>query len=168
MTDFTQLMEDYRAMTMASDRHFKGWAPAPITPVVATREQHLYGQKELADALLAVSSELEGWLLFSDRLAILDSNSTPSLQGRVLSGEVYRSAVSVRVSPAGNDQWLWAQTEITPAEAESATHLASSLEHLATDTSLGKLRYRQLWCRDELGRLRVEDAVFEGFQETCP
>ena len=80
MTDFTQLMEDYRAMTMASDRHFKGWAPAPITPVVATREQHLYGQKELADALLAVSSELEGWLLFSDRLAILDSNSTPETQ----------------------------------------------------------------------------------------
>jgi hypothetical protein len=163
MTDYSQLMDDYNVMMTASEQLFRGWKPAPLNSVRVSRSQRLLDRNALSEALASCSGA-HGWLLFSDRKVVLNGRQVPALEERLLSGELYHDAESIRIASAGIEQWLWVKTAVKEAEVSEASHLATRLTHQAADPSLGKLHYRQLWLRDELGRLRVEDAVFEGFQ----
>lgn len=162
MTDYSQLMEDYTELEAASEQLFSDWKPAALSPVTVERVSKVCGQDELASALRDCVGAV-GWLLFSDRRLVLNGQESAELGGRLLSGELRHNAANIRVTALGSDQWLWVQATLTESSAANATHLASSLMHQAAEPSMGKLKYRQLWLRDEMGRLRVEDAVFEGF-----
>lgn len=164
MTDYSRLMGDYGAMMAASEHLFSGWKPAPAKAVKVIRLQRLLTRNELSEALTQCTEGAQGWVLLSDRKVVLNGQPVPEFEERLLSGELYHADKSIRITPAGVSQWLWVQTSVEESNVSESTHLATRLTQEATDPSLGKLHYRQLWLRDEQGRLRVEDAVFEGFQ----
>lgn len=163
MSHFQQLLTDYTAIRQASSNLFSGWQPSAVKPVQVQRQKQQVNARDLHTALSQLGV-VQGWLLITEQCLTLNNQPIPTLQSRILSAEFSHGNSSFRVRELGADRWLLLTTTITETDAAQATHLMTRLSHLATETSLGKLHYQQLWCRNSQGRLHIEDAVFIGFQ----
>lgn len=157
------LLKDYQCYREACSLLLNGWQPAEARPVSIKQSRQILTETELQQALMALG-ELEGWLLLTDQRIILKKQIIGALTTWVVAAELYKNGQSIRVRQLEDANWLMLITEIEPVKADqSATHLAIGVNHLAAEESLGQLEYQQLWCRDEQGRLSIEDAVFTGF-----
>ena len=162
MSGFEHFIADYERMTQAAASLFTSWTPAPLEPVTLDRQRHCLDAEALSEALNKREGA-KGWCLFTDRLAVLTGEDRPALDGRVLSGELYVDGESIRIVQQQPGQWLWVSARAEAARPDGATHLASWLWQEGTARSPGRLGYRQLWAHDAHGRLRVTDALFQGF-----
>lgn len=163
MMNNQNLLKDYQRYRETCSQLLNGWQPAEAQPVNIKHSRQTLTETELQQALMALG-ELEGWLLLTDQRIILKKQGIEAFTSWVVAAELYKNGQSIRVRQLEDANWLMLITEIEPVKADqSATHLAIGVNHLAAEESLGQLEYQQLWCRDEQGRLSIEDAVFTGF-----
>lgn len=161
--ELRQTLDDYQAMRKACSEILNGWQPADLVPVSVDRSRQILNRDELTESLQAFA-RAQGWVLFTDRRVVLPAEAPPDWKGTVLNAELYLDELSIRVIRRNQDQWLWVQTRLRQAGEAEATHLGAEVVHQSVDPDAGQLCYRQLWCRDGQDRLRVEDAVFQGFK----
>lgn len=162
-TSEQHLLSDYQGYREVCATLLDGWQPAPASSVVVSRHRQELDTAELQQALIALGP-VQGWLLLTDQRITLNNQSVAATDKLILSAELYKDGNSIRVRQLGSEHWLLLTSSIQSDDTgQQGTHIATSVNHLAVDPLLGELEYQQLWCRDELGRLHVEDAVFTGF-----
>ncbi|ART83449.1 hypothetical protein CBP31_13125 [Oceanisphaera profunda] len=164
MRCFQHLLSDYQTYREAfATSLFKDWQPAPVALVTLSRHRQELNATELQQALIALGS-VQGWLLLTDQRIALNNQQVEQTDKLILSADLYKEGQSIRVRQLNNDNWLLLTSSIEAVESnQQGTHIATTIKHMAAEPQLGELEYQQLWCRDEQGRLHVEDAVFVGF-----
>lgn len=164
MSNYQQLLDDYQGYAQASPGLFGDkWQPCALKPVRVERTRQELDCAGLLAELKSLGA-VDGWLLLTDQKLVLQQQTVESLDRLLLAGELYQSGRSLRVRQLSAGQWLLVTTCIEAAEAAQATHVAIAVTQLASAEGVGSLEYAQLWCRNEQGRLHIEDAVFNGFQ----
>lgn len=163
MSSLQEVLSDYQHYKQACADLFGDWQPADACAVKLERHRETLDSSALLDALQQIGP-VQGWLLLTGERVILKNEPIDDLSQHLLAADLYANGVSFRVRELTDGKWLLVRLQLMKCNVIEATHLAVTVNHLATEKGIKELSYQQLWCKKEGSGLQIDDAVFSGFE----
>ena len=135
----------------------------PDLDPVQLSEQHEIHVLEQLPAVLEQMQTGRGWLMLSGEVKRLPANI--AVGDRPLQGEVVVGEETWQLRYRGDGTWQVSRFQLAAAMPDQATHLATTVCHLANDSEWRILEYCQLWSLDDSGRPIVQLAILTDTKE---
>ena len=167
MTAINQLHNDWAQLMDRIQGSQLGWAPTPINPVAFCSSSQITTREKLLE-ILALTTDMEGWLVFPDEV-LLWREELPRKPQPPLSGELGSAQAGLRFEYLGADTWRLMEWTLADSGEREATHVGETVVHEPAEPANKAPAYVRLWqipgASENVALPEPTIAVFIGFRE---